>query len=59
VRGVDLRITADAVAGLTEPRGATPAERVGEPGVRPSRWHEIVDMLFGRPRHEREWRDEE
>jgi hypothetical protein len=58
-RGVDLRITTDAVAGLPQPHGAAPAERVREPGVRPSRWHEFVDMLSGRPRHQREWRDQE
>jgi hypothetical protein len=58
-RGVDLRISAGAAADLPEPHGAAPVERVQEPGIRPSRWGEFVDMLTGRPRHQREWRDEE
>ncbi|HZU59931.1 MAG TPA: hypothetical protein VE983_03155 [Solirubrobacteraceae bacterium] len=57
-RGVDLAITAEAAGELPVPHGAAPAEQVREPGVRPSRWHEFVDMLSGKPRHQREWRDE-
>lgn len=58
-RGVDLKISTDAAAALPEPHGAAPAERVREPGVRPSRWGEFVDMLTGKPRHQREWHEEE
>ena len=58
-RGVDLRISAAAVAELQEPHGAAPAKHLREPGVRPSRWKELLDMLTGAPRHGRDWRDEE
>ena len=57
-RGVDLRIDADAVAELPEPHGAAPAHRLNEPGVKPSRWGELLDMLTGKPKHGREWTDE-
>jgi hypothetical protein len=57
--GVDLRITAAAAAELSEPHGGAPVERVQEPGIRPSRWAEFVDMLTGRPRHGRDWHEEE
>jgi sporulation protein YlmC with PRC-barrel domain len=57
-RGADLRIDAEAVAGLPEPHGAAPAQRLREPGIRPSRWSELLDMLTGRPKHTREWEDE-
>jgi sporulation protein YlmC with PRC-barrel domain len=56
--GVDLRIDAAAVAGLPEPHGAAPARRINEPGVKPSRWRELVDMLTGSRPHSREWTDE-
>ena len=58
-RGVDLRIPATAVAELAEPGGAAPSRRLAEPGVKPSRWKELLDMLTGAPRHRREWRDED
>jgi hypothetical protein len=57
-RGADLRLDAQAVAGLSEPHGAAPAQRVREPGAKPSKWGELVDMLTGRPRHGRSWEDE-
>lgn len=57
--GVDLRIPAAAVAELSEPGGAAPSLRVREPGVRPSRWKELLDTLTGGPRHGRDWRNEE
>ena len=56
-RGVDLRIAADAVAGLPEPHGAAPSRRVREPGVKPSRWSELLDMLTGQ-KNRRDWTDE-
>lgn len=58
-RGVDLRISAEAAADLPKPHGSAPVEHVREPGAKPSRWHEFVDMLSGAPRHRRDWREEE
>ena len=58
-RGVDLRIDAAAAAGLPEPHGSAPARHVHEPGLKPSRWSHIVDMLTGAPPHHRDWSDEE
>jgi hypothetical protein len=58
-RGVDLRIDAAAAADLPEPHGAAPARRVHEPGLKPSRWHQIVDRFTGAPPHRGDWIDEE
>jgi hypothetical protein len=58
-RGVDLRIDAAAAADLPEPHGGAAARRAHEPGLKPSRWHQIVDMLTGAPPHHRDWSDEE
>jgi sporulation protein YlmC with PRC-barrel domain len=57
-RGVDLRIDAAAVADLPEPHGAAPARRVLEPGVKPSRWKQMLDMLTGAQRGGQDWTDE-
>ena len=57
-RGVDLRIDAAAVAGLPEPHGAAPARRILEPGVKPSRWKHLVDMVTGAQRGKGDWTDE-
>jgi hypothetical protein len=57
-RGVDLRISAEDVAELPEPHGAAPVKHIREPGVKPSRWSELVDMVTGLPKHHREWSDE-
>jgi sporulation protein YlmC with PRC-barrel domain len=57
-RGADLRIDAQAVAELAEPHGAAPARRLREPGVKPSPWTELLDMITGRSKHSREWQDE-
>jgi hypothetical protein len=54
-RGVDLGIDAAQADALPEPGGAAPALRVHEPGVRPSRWKEMVDLLGGRGRHRGDW----
>jgi len=56
-RGVDLRIDAVAVGALDEPHGGAPAFRVNEPGVKPSRWSHISDLLGGRGPRRRDWRD--
>lgn len=58
-RGADLRIDAQAVSRLSEPEGAAPARRLREPGIKPGRWTELLDMLTGRPKHGREWQDED
>ena len=57
--GVDLRIDAAAVDELPEPHGAAPALRALEPGVRPSRWKQLVDMLTGADPKRRSWTDED
>ena len=57
--GVDLRIDATAVDGLPEPHGAAPARRALEPGVKPSRWKQLVDMLTGADPKRRSWTDED
>lgn len=55
-RGVDLRIDAAAAAALPEPHGAAPAWRVREPGVKPSRWSELLKKFGARGR---DWTDED
>ena len=57
-RGVDLRIDAAAVPGLPEPHGAAPARSLREPGVKPSRWKHLVDMVTGASPGKRDWTDE-
>jgi sporulation protein YlmC with PRC-barrel domain len=58
-RGVDLSIDAAAVATLPAPGGSAPAWRVHEPGVKPSRWSHLVDMVTGAGAHKREWDKED
>jgi hypothetical protein len=57
-RGVDLRISAAAVAALEAPHGAAPAFRVHEPGVKISSWTHLKDKLLLRNTHDRDWSDE-
>ncbi len=57
-RGADLSIQPDEVAQLPEPHGGAPARRFREPGIRPSRWHEVLDVVTLRNRHDRDWQDE-
>jgi sporulation protein YlmC with PRC-barrel domain len=57
-RGVDLAIDAAAVSQLPEPHGASPVHRVNEPGVKPSRWRELLDKIELRP-HRHDWTDEQ
>lgn len=54
-RGVDLRIDAAAAAALPEPEAELSAFRVREPGVKPSRWKHILDMLTGAAPTRRDW----
>jgi hypothetical protein len=58
-RGVDLRIDTAAVAELPEPHGAAPAWRDQEPGVKPSRWKHLVDMVSGADPKRRNWTEEQ
>jgi hypothetical protein len=57
-RGVDLRISAAAAAELPEPHGAAPAWRDREPGVKPSRWTHLVDLVSGRDPRRRDWTED-
>jgi hypothetical protein len=57
-RGVDLCIPAADAARLPEPHGAAPAWREREPGVRPSRWKHLVDLVTGKDPRTRDWTEE-
>jgi hypothetical protein len=56
--GVDLGLEAAQIAELPDPGGSAPAWRVHEPGVRPSRWKSLVDMVTGSRPHRRDWDEE-
>lgn len=58
-RGVDLRIDAAAAAALPEPHGGAPAWRDREPGVKPSRWTQILDLMTGRDSRGRNWTEKD
>jgi hypothetical protein len=47
-RGVDLSITAAAVAELPSPHGAAPVYRDSPPSERPGRWDHLVRRMTGR-----------
>jgi hypothetical protein len=53
--GVDLRIDAAAAAGLPEPHGGAAAWRDRDPGVKPSRWTHILDLMSGANPRRRDW----
>jgi hypothetical protein len=55
---VDLVIDAAAAAALPEPHGAAPAWRASEPGVKPSPWKHLVDLVTGADPRGRNWTDE-
>ena len=57
-RGADLRVDAAAVEALPEPHGGAPAWRAQEPGVRPSRWKHLVDLVTGADPRGRDWSSE-
>jgi hypothetical protein len=57
-RGADLRIDAAAAASLPEPHGGSPAWRDQEPGVKPSGWKHLVDLVTGADPRRRDWHDE-
>ena len=57
-RGADLRISAAAAAELPTPHGGAPAWHETEPGVKPSRWKHLVDLVSGKDPRRRDWADE-
>jgi hypothetical protein len=58
-RGVDLRIDLGEAAALPGPEHEEPALRVREPGVKPSPWKHVVDMLTGANPKRRDWSRED
>jgi hypothetical protein len=54
-RGVDLRIDAAVAAALPEPHGGAPAWRPNEPGVEPTRWQHLLDLIVGKDPRSRDW----
>ena len=57
--GVDLRLDAVAVRRLAAPDGGAPAWKVQEPGVKPSRWSELLDRLTGADKRRENWREQD
>lgn len=57
--GVDLRIDAAAAAALPEPHGGAAAWRDRDPGVKPSRWTHILDLMSGADPRRRDWTEED
>jgi hypothetical protein len=57
-RGADLRISAADAADLPTPHGGAPVWRDAEPGVRPSHWRHLVDLISGKDPRGRDWADE-
>ncbi len=53
--GVDLRIDAAAAAELPEPHGQAPALRFRDPGVKPSRWTHLLDLVSGKDSRQQDW----
>jgi len=49
---------AEAAAALPEPHGAAPAWRDREPGIKPSPWSHLSDLLSGRDPHRRDWTED-
>lgn len=57
--GVDLRIDAAAAAALPEPHGGALAWRDRDPGVKPSRWTHILDLVSRKDSRRRDWTEED
>ena len=57
--GVDLRIDTAAAAALPEPHGGAAAWRDRDPGVKPSRWTHILDLMSGADPRRRDWTEED
>lgn len=58
-RGVDLTIDPSSTAALGQPHGGAPAWRANEPGAKPGRWREMLDLLRLRDPHRRNWSEED
>jgi hypothetical protein len=58
-RGVDLKIDADAVALAPAPHGAAPSWHDREPGIKPSRWHHVLDLVTGKDPRSENWTRED
>jgi hypothetical protein len=58
-RGVDLRIDAADAAALPAPHGAAPAWREVEPGIKPSGWRRLLDLVEGKDPRARGWKEED
>lgn len=58
-RGVDLRIDAAAAAALEPPHGGAPAWREVEPGIKPSAWRRLLDLVEGKDPRARGWKQED
>jgi hypothetical protein len=58
-RGVDLTIDAATAAALSQPHGGAPAWRAREPGTKPGRWRDMLDLLRLRDPHRRNWSEED
>lgn len=57
--GVDLAIDSVAAGALPEPHGSAPAWRDQEPGVKPSPWQHLVDLVTGKDPRSRGWTEED
>lgn len=55
--GVDLRIDAEAVAALESPHGGAPVWRETEPGIKPSGWKRLLDLVSGHEPRSPGWRE--
>jgi hypothetical protein len=58
-RGVDLRIDAAAAAELPAPHGGAPAWRANEPGLEPTPWQHLLDLIVGRDPRRRSWSEQD
>jgi hypothetical protein len=54
-RGADLSISSEAARELPAPHGGAPSWRDAEPGVRPSRWSHLLDLITGKDPRGRDW----
>ncbi len=57
--GVDLRIDAAAAAKLPEPHGQAQALRFRDPGVKPSRWTHLMDLMTGKDSRQQDWTEKD
>lgn len=57
-RGVDLKLDTAAAMALSAPHGGAPAWRDREPGVKPSGWRHLLDLVTGRDPRSRNWDEE-